>query len=366
MIEILQQRIRKLREAIRHAGIDGLLIVDPKNVSYLTGFLGEDSWGLVTSRQTVLLTDSRYIEQARQECPLCRIVLRKTTLTDSVAQVVAHSRGFRVLGVEPGISVEVFGLLRKKVSSRIKPVGGLAEGLRQIKDSGEVRLIRRAADTAWAALAEILPRIRPGVSESALAGMIEYAIRLRGMKSSFDPIVCFGPNGSRNHHQPGERKLKVRDTILIDFGAKGNGYICDLTRSFAVGEPSRRYRKAWQAVFDAQQKGIGMIRPGTDTQAIDTAIRKVIADSGFPVYGHGSGHGIGLAVHEGPFLSPIRKGKLLAGQILTIEPGIYLPGEFGIRIEDDILVTEEGHTVLSGDSRYGFSAGSLRILQSDE
>lgn len=363
MIEILQQRIRKLREAIRRAGLDGLLIVDPKNVSYLTGFLGEDSWALVTGRQTVLLTDSRYIEQARQECPSCRIVLRKTTLSDSVAQVVDRGRGLRLLGVEPGISVELFGLLRKKVSARIKPVGGLTEGLRQIKDPREVRRICRAARAAWDALAEVLPRIRPGVSESAVAGMIEYAIRLRGMKSSFDPIVCFGPNGSRNHHQPGGRKLKINDTILIDFGAKWQGYICDLTRSFAVGKPSARYRRAWQAVYDAQQKGIGMIAPGVDTRAIDAAIRKVIADSGFPVFGHGSGHGIGLAVHEGPFLSPIRKGKLQAGQILTIEPGIYLPGEFGIRIEDDIRVTEKGHEVVSYDSRHGFSGDCLQILK---
>lgn len=363
MIEILRRRIRKLRPAIGHAGVDGLLIVDPKNVSYLTGFLGEDSWALIAGRQTVLLTDSRYIEQARQECPSCRIVLRKTTLTDSVAQVVARSRGLRVLGVEPGISVELFGLLRKKVSARLKPVGGLAEGLRQIKDDGEVRRIRRASATAWEALAEVLPKIRPGVTESAVAGMIEYAIRLRGMKSSFDPIVGFGPNGSRNHHQPGDRKLRTNDTILIDFGAKGQGYICDLTRSFAVGKPSARYRKAWRAVHDAQQKGIGMIVPGADTQAIDVAIRKVIADSGFPIFGHGSGHGIGLAVHEGPFLSPIRKGQLQPGQVLTIEPGIYLPGEFGIRIEDDIRVTENGHEVVSRDRRHGFSGDSLVILK---
>ncbi|NLH17912.1 MAG: aminopeptidase P family protein [Phycisphaerae bacterium] len=359
----LRRRVWDLRRRIQKAGIDGLLVVDPKNVTYLTGFLGEDSWLLVTDRKTILLTDSRYIEQARQECPSCRIVLRKTTLTDSVAQVASRAGGLRILGVEPGISVDLFRSLRNRVSLRLRPVGGLTEGLRQIKDSGEVRFIRRAADTAWAALAEVLPKIRSGVTESAVAGMIEYAIRQRGLKSSFDPIVCFGPNGSRNHHQPGQRKLKGRDTILIDFGAKGNGYICDLTRSFAVGEPSQRYRRAWQTVFDAQQKGIGMICPGTDTQAIDAAIRKVIADNGFPVYGHGSGHGIGLAVHEGPFLSPIRKGQLLAGQILTIEPGIYLPGEFGIRIEDDILVTEEGHKVLSRDSRFGFSADSLRILK---
>jgi Xaa-Pro aminopeptidase len=362
MSEILQQRIRKLRKSIGHAGIDGLLVVDPNNVSYLTGFLGQDSWALVTGRQTLLLTDSRYIEQARQECPSCRIVLRKTTLTDSVAQVVARSRGLRLLGVEPGISVEIYGLLRKKVAVRLKPVGGLTETLRQIKDAGEVRRIRNAARAAWEAMAEVLPRIRPGVTESAVAGMIEYAVRLRGMKSSFDPIVCFGPNGSRNHHQPGDRKLKANDTILIDFGSKGQGYICDLTRSFAVGKPSARYRKAWQAVYDAQQKGIGMIAPGADTQAIDKAIRKVIADSGFPVFGHGSGHGIGLAVHEGPFLSPIRKGTLQAGQVLTIEPGIYLPGEFGIRIEDDIRVTEKGHEVVSRDTRHGFSGDSLVIL----
>ncbi len=360
----LQLRIRDLRQRIQRTELDGLLTVDPKNVSYLTGFLGEDSWALITGRQTILLTDSRYIEQARQECPACKILLRKTTLSDSVAEAVFRSRGLRRLGIEPGISVEIFRVLRKKLSCRLKPVGGLVEELRQVKNRDEIGRIRRAAITAWDALAEVLPRIRPGVTENAVAGMIEYAIRLRSMKSSFDPIVCFGPNGSRNHHQPGPRKLKTNDTILIDFGAKGDGYICDLTRSFAIGEPSRRYRAAWKAVFDAQQKGIEMIHPGADTQAIDGAIRKVIADSGFPVYGHGSGHGIGLAVHELPFLSPIRKGKLRSGQVLTIEPGIYLPGEFGIRIEDNILVTEDGAQILSFDDRHGFSEGTLRILRS--
>lgn len=361
-MEILRQRIRKLRAKIAVAGVDGLLVIDPKNVSYLTGFLGEDSWALVTSRKTILLTDSRYLEQARQECPLCRFVMRNPTLIDSLAQLVSAGLKPGILAVEPGVSLEIFKLLQKKVPTRFKAIGGLTESLRQFKDLGEIHRIRHAAITAWHALAEVLPRIQPGVSESAVAGMIEYEIRLRGMKSSFDPIVCFGPNGSRNHHQPGNRKLRTPDTILIDFGAKGDGYICDLTRSFALGEPRVRYRRAWQAVFDAQQKGISMIRPGADMQAIDAAIRKVIADSGFPVFGHGSGHGIGLAVHEHPFLSPARKGKLQASQILTIEPGIYLPGEFGIRIEDNILVTEDGYEIISKDSNHGFSRDSLQIL----
>ncbi len=362
--KIFSGRIRRLRRRIASEGLDGLIILDPCNVTYLSGFLGHDSWFWVSRHRTALLTDSRYIEQARKECPCCRIVLRKTTLADTVSELIGRNRDIRRVGIESSTSVETFAVLKKKLSVRISAVGGLVEPIRQIKNSGEIQYLRRAARGAWQALSVVIPSIRPGISESEIAGLLEYEIRRLGMRSSFEPIVCFGPNGSRNHHQPSLRRLRIRDTILIDFGARLAGYGSDLTRSFAIGKPTTRYRRAWQAVYAAQQKAIDMIRPGADTQKIDAAIRTVIQESGFPVFGHGSGHGIGLAVHEGPFLSPTRTGTLSAGQVITIEPGIYLPGIFGIRIEDDIHVTESGREILSQDDRFGFSDGTLMVLPS--
>ncbi len=194
--------------------------------------------------------------------------------------------------------------------------------------------------------------------------MLDFQIRKRGGRISFETIVAFGPNGSRNHHLPGQRKLRSNDTILIDFGAKVNGYISDITRSFAFGKASRLYEKVYYAVADSERAAIAKIRAGVKLVDIDAEARRVIAEHGLPVYGHGTGHGIGLVIHEAPFISKVSRGTLQAGQVVTVEPGVYLPGKFGVRIEDDILVTETGCKVISKDSRFGFSNGKMPVLRS--
>jgi Xaa-Pro aminopeptidase len=317
MIEILQQRIRKLRQAIGHAGIDGLLIVDPNNVSYLTGFLGQDSWALIAGRQTLLLTDSRYIEQARQECPSCRTSWRRPPWPPALR--MSCPRSGVCLGVERNLGRD----LRAGKSLCGSNLSGVTEALRQIKDA------MSPPDSAMRQMRRGMPRPR-SCPDSARrrcswrSGMIEHAIRLRGMKAA-DLIVCFGPNGSRNHHQPG-RKLKANDTILIDLAQKDRA-TSRLTRSFAVGNLGP-VSVGLAGVYDAQQKGIGMIAPAP--QAIDAAIRKVIADSGFPP-GHGSATVSGLPSTRA-VLPPIRKGNCTRPGP-DHRAGIYLPGEFGIRIE---------------------------------
>jgi len=189
-------------------------------------------------------------------------------------------------------------------------------------------------------------------------------MRMRGARPGFDTIIAFGPNGSRNHHQPSGRKLRAQDTILIDFGVSIDGYTCDITRSFGWGRVSDEYRRAWEAVFAAQQAAIAKLRDGVPAVEVDAAAREAIQRSGFPVYGHGTGHGLGLEVHEMPYLTPLdKKTRLKAGQVITIEPGIYLPGRFGIRLEDDVLITETGAEVLTPDRRPGYSRGSLQILK---
>ena len=177
--------------------------------------------------------------------------------------------------------------------------------------------------------------------------MLDLQIRKLGVKNGFDTIVAFGPNASRPHHQPGRRKLKKKDSVLIDFGAQYKGYRSDITRCFCFGGATAFYRRVYDVVEQAQAAAISLIKDGADMIKVDAAARKVIADSGLPVYGHGTGHGIGLEIHENPFLKLNGKGKLQAGQILTIEPGVYIPGRIGVRIEDDCLVTETGCKILT-------------------
>jgi len=190
--------------------------------------------------------------------------------------------------------------------------------------------------------------MKSGVTESELAGRLDFEIRKLGARNSFDTIVAFGPNASRPHHQPSKRKLKKRDTVLIDVGARYKGYCSDITRSLAAGKPTRLFERAYDAVQQAQTAAIKMMKAGAEIQQVDAAAREVIGKHDLPVYGHGTGHGLGLEVHELPVVSDKGVGKLKAGQIITIEPGVYIPGKSGVRIEDDVLVTKSGCRILSG------------------
>ena len=363
--ERIQKRLQAVRAALKEKKLDALVVTKTQNVRYLTGFSGHDSWAVVLGRSTVLITDSRYTEQAVGECAACKIVERRKPIADALADQLS-GRGLGRIGVENTTSLAAYQAIRKalrRVGLTTTPVGGLVERPREIKEQVEVGLIRRAAEVAWGSLQAALKQLRAGMTEQELTAELEYEMKSRGAVPGFDTIIAFGPNGSRNHHQPQDRRLRSKDTILIDFGACLCGYTCDITRSFAFGSAGREYRRAWQAVYAAQQAAIAKIRDGVSVAEVDAAARNVIEQSGFPVYGHGTGHGLGLEVHESPYLSPLdRKSKLRAGQVITVEPGIYLPGRFGIRIEDDVQVTEAGSRVLTTDSRHGFRNDELCIL----
>jgi Xaa-Pro aminopeptidase len=349
----LTKRIRAVRRQLDRKKIRFLLVTKPANVTYLTGFLGEDSWAAIASGRVYLLTDSRYTEQARKECPSCKIIDRAGPMANAVARLVrrggsrtAHT-SIRTVAVEDSISIADFEQLKQTVKARLKTVASIIETARSIKDQSEIAKIKSAVAISTKALAKLLPYIKPGVSESELAGMLDFQIRKLGARNSFETIVAFGPNGSRPHHQPGKRKLKQKDAVLIDFGAKYNGYCSDITRCFVIGGMTTFYKKVYDVVEQAQAAAIKIIKPGVKLTEVDAAARQVIDKAGLPVYGHGTGHGFGLEIHEDPFLKPDGKGKLKAGQVITIEPGIYIPGRLGIRIEDDILVTETGHKIIT-------------------
>jgi Xaa-Pro aminopeptidase len=257
--------------------------------------------------------------------------------------------------------VAFYESLRKLLRGRIRPEGRLVENLRQIKSPREAGLIKQAAAFAWEALRRALV-LRRGITESELAGRIEFEMRRLGTRPAFETIVAFGANASQPHYRPAGRRLRGNDTVLIDFGVRWNGYCCDMTRCYAVGSVAHAYRKAYDTVLRAHKQAVSMLRPGVSVKEIDDKVRRLIADSGLPPYGHGLGHGLGLEIHERPVISSKADTQLEAGQIVTIEPGVYVPGRFGIRIEDDYLIASRGCRLLSaGTGR--LAAQSLVVLK---
>ncbi len=343
----ISRRIKSIRARMRKTRTANLLLTSPANVTYTTGFLGADSWALITATQTYLLTDSRYTEQARKECPSCRIAERVESLAHLVADILNKSKHPRRLSVEASTSIAQFENLDKQVKAKLKIAPAIVEHIRRTKDSDEIATIKAAASRSARALKDALKHIKTAITESELAGILDLEIRRLDATVSFDTIVAFGPNASRPHHQPSNRKLKPRDTILIDFGARYKGYCSDITRCFIHGKPTPIYEQAFETVERAQAAAIALVKDGVKVTEIDAAARKVIAESPLPVYGHGTGHGFGLQIHETPFMKPDTDEILKAGDVITVEPGIYLPGKLGVRIEDDLLVTDTGCKILT-------------------
>lgn len=346
--QIFKHRAGRIKQRLRRQHINTLLISRPANVTYLTGFLGDDSWALLTPRMVYLLTDSRYTEQARSECSGCTIIERTESMTKAIAKLLSKYKSIESLAVENSISIAQLKALRKNVTKSIKPLANVVEDVRRTKGDDEVSAIIKAARTASQALAESLRYAKPGVTESELAGVIEHKIRKLGAKVSFETIVAFGANAARPHHSSGKTKLKKNDSVLIDFGVRLNGYCCDITRCFPVGKPSQLFEKVYEALRQAQAAAIEKIRAGVSFKAVDEAARKVIREHGFEPHGHGTGHGLGLEIHELPIVGPNSKGKLRVGDVITVEPGVYIPGKLGVRIEDDVLVTKTGCKILTG------------------
>jgi len=345
--QIFKHRLSRIKRQLHRQRIDVLLVSAPANVTYLTGFLGDDSWALLTPRAVYLLTDSRYTEQANSQCPGCRIIERREPMTKAVAKLLGKYKSVKSIAVENSISIAQLRALKKNVKKRIKPLANVIETFRRAKDEYEVRAIKKASRIASQALSVALRNMKPGITETELAGEIEHQIRKLGAKVSFETIVAFGPNAARPHHSSGKRKLRKNDSVLIDFGAKVAGYCCDMTRCFPVGRPGRPFDKAYEAVRQAQSAAISAVRAGVSLKAVDEAARKVIREHGFQPHGHGTGHGLGLEVHELPIVGPNSKGKLQAGDVITIEPGIYISGKLGVRIEDDVLVTKTACIILT-------------------
>ncbi len=345
-------RRNRLRKKLRLAKSEGLLVTNLKNVSYLTNFSGSSAWLLATKTNEILVSDSRYQTQIENECPGidCEIRDPASTLLDTLARV-CRSTGIETLRYESeSISKSQFDQLASKLESvDLVASSGCVEGLRSIKDKSEIKAIRNSIKVNQKTFEVIRSQLRPDQTELQVAHNLEHQMRQFGATGcSFDPIVAVGARSALPHASPTEHQIGENPILLIDWGAEVDHYASDLTRVLVTAKIPPKLRKVYQIVLDAQQRAIEKIRPGVSFQQVDLVARQVIEAAGYgKFFGHGLGHSFGLEIHESPYLSPISKGKLAVGMVVTVEPGIYLPGWGGVRIEDDVLVTQNGCEVLS-------------------
>lgn len=333
--------------------VDALVISNPRDVGYLIGLPGDDSYFIMTSRKAVLLTDSRYEELLAPVTQWAQMALRRGPMAGKLAEVVDGLKCKSVGLQADHLTVSARKAIAKSVGARrCADTTGIMADIRKIKDDSEIRALRKAVSIAQEAVSATLADLRVGQSELDLSARLKYEMEIRGATGpAFGPIVAACANGSKPHYYPSARaKVRAGKPLLIDWGAIYRDYRSDLTRTWSVGTMSRKIREIYQIVLEAQLAAIDAIKPGAKCLAVDAAARSVIAKAGYgETFGHGLGHGIGLDVHEMPSLGP-RSGAndtLEAGMVVTVEPGIYLPGVGGVRIEDDVLVTRTGHRVLS-------------------
>jgi len=348
----MNPRIRTIHTKLKKENIDGLIISKQANISYLTGYISRDSCLLVSKNKTIYFTDSRYIEEAKHSLKDCAIMQSNGPMMEAVT-AACNKLGLKRIGFEEKYtSFAEYGKIKKSLdkTAELIPTQGLTEGQRQLKCQPELENMARAVEITIGALNFIEDFISPGKREIEIAAELERFIRYNGAtSSSFGIIVASGPNSSYPHHMTSRRIIKSNEPVLIDIGVSFNGYKSDLTRVFFLGKINPLYRKIYAIVREAQGRAIKKIKPDTSISRIDAAARQFIAQKGYAkFFGHALGHGIGLEVHEEPRISGKENNKLKAGMVVTIEPAIYLPGRFGVRIEDMVLVTRKGHEVLSG------------------
>ena len=346
-------KLQKLRAAFEANGIDGILISSPFNRRYISNFTGTSGVVLISSDQAQFITDFRYIEQASKQCEGFEIIKFSDTIPQEVARQV-KKLGIQKLGFEEDyISFSSYKVYDKEIEAELVPVSGVIEKLRLIKTDAEIKIIKEAADIADAAFKHILDFIRPGITELEVANELEFFMRKSGaVSSSFDTIVASGYRSALPHGVASEKVIEKGDMVTLDYGAYYKGYVSDITRTIAVGEPDSKLKAIYEIVLEAQLRGMEGIKPGMTGKQADALTRDYISEKGYGEYfGHSTGHGIGLEVHEGPSLSMKSELVLEPGMIVTCEPGIYIPGLGGVRIEDDVLITKDHNEALTHSAK---------------
>jgi Xaa-Pro aminopeptidase len=355
----LKVRQKAVRAAMKELNLDGLLLTHPPDLHYLTNFTGEDSVGLITQKDFFLVTDFRYKEQAALEAGWLATSLRDAKMSDALAKVL-QGQPLKRVGFEANFTTvgqidAIQGALKEnkdRPALELVPLENVMLSIRKVKDDHEIDLIRKAVAVAEEAFEAIKDEIKPGQTENYIAGLLIMELRSRGASgTSFPPIVATAANSSLPHYRPSDDKTVIQkdQPCLLDWGAVLNGYCSDLTRTFLIGHVPHKIREVYKIVYEAQQAAIKFLRPGVTTMQADRVARDVIEKAGYgEEFGHGLGHGIGREIHELPILRKTGgEEELRPGMILTIEPGIYIPGMGGVRIEDDVLITHSGCEVLS-------------------
>jgi len=351
----LLARQHTVRQAMAARGLDTLLLTHPADLAYLTDFSGHDSIGVFTTDDFILVTDFRYTEQAQIESPWLKTVMREGKMADALVTALTSLKSSKV-GFESNFTT--FGQIEslrkvledKKLAISVQSVEDLMVNVRKIKDDVEIGIIREAIRIAQEALLSVRHELRPGRTENYIAGLLTFEMRRRGASdASFEPIIGTGPSSSLPHYRPADIDIKRDTFLLIDYGARYQGYCSDITRTFALGTLPAKLTEIYKICLEAQLAAIATLRPGVTTKTADSAARDIIDGAGYKdFFGHGLGHGVGRDIHEMPTLR--RAGgeeELKPGMVITIEPGIYLPGLGGVRIEDDVLITATGCEVLT-------------------
>ena len=346
-------KLVKLRQALIDLNIDALLITNEYNRRYMTGFTGTAGVAVVSKDDAVFITDFRYTEQAQAQIQDFRIVQHNGPIFAEVATQVALM-GAKTIGFEKdSMSYATYEIYKDSVKSDFVPVSGVIEKIRLIKTQEEINIIKAACEIADNAFTHILDYIKPGQTELDVSNELEFFMRKQGAtSSSFDIIVASGVRSALPHGVATDKVIEKGDFVTLDFGALYNGYISDITRTIAVGQPSEKLVEMYNVVLESQLLALEKVGPGMTGIEADAVARDYLKSKGYgEAFGHSTGHGIGLEVHEGPGLSFRSNTVLEPNMVVTIEPGVYLPGIGGVRIEDDILITEAGNERLTHSTK---------------
>ncbi len=347
------KRLEKVQEQLEENRVDAALITNPVNRFYLSGFTGSAGVLLISPGRAYLVTDFRYTEQAAAQAPHYEVRPWKDDLYQCLAPLVWENRWGKI-GFESGhVVYSVFREMEEKLPAKLKPLDGLVEKQRMIKDSDEIDIMRRGAKLLDSAYEYALAAARPGLTEKELALDLEMFLLKEGAeKTAFTFIVASGTRGALPHGTATEKVISEGDMVTLDFGAVYERYATDMTRTFALGSKDQRLREIYDIVYRAQRKASAAVKPGLICSEVDAVARDLITEAGYgDNFGHGLGHGVGLETHEKPVLNHRSKTVLEAGMVITVEPGIYLPGLGGVRIEDMLVVTEDGAETLTGSPR---------------
>jgi Xaa-Pro aminopeptidase len=347
------ERIEKIISSLNERGLDGILITSPFNRRYASNFTGTAGSVLISQKKSVFITDFRYVEQAEKQCKGYEIVQQKKSMKEEIANQV-EKLGIKKLGFEQDyVTFAQYKEFESAFETELIPVSGIIEKLRLIKSESEIKILKEAARIADAAFEHIITFIQPGITELEVSNELEFFMRKEGAtSSSFDTIVASGHRSALPHGVATDKILEKGDLVTLDFGAYYQGYVSDITRTIAVGEPNEKLKEIYDIVYEAQKRGVASIKPGMSGKEADALTRDYITEKGYGEYfGHSTGHGIGLEVHEGPNLSLKSDIVLEPGMVVTVEPGIYIPGLGGVRIEDDTLITSKGNETLTHSTK---------------